>query len=516
MASLIVNNVLSSSVDIEYTYLTTNEIFGYTVKGSYTIDISDINIEQGDTVLLQGRDAIKDAYGRPTIVARIGADDYLNGRIQSYSFSENSLVGSETVDITIEEDRRLDSYASSEFAKFIPNPHHLSSFRESYNFSRSGPTYTSTRDISITYNQAAGDQFLNDAKTFLTNYYFASRPSLGYQEDGISEDAKIDKNYRGNIKETYDLIGLQVSLNETLTSSFIDDSKNVGRNQKQSIQITPEGYVNKTYQIDLVSLRRDSENVLTSAIAEVIDETKNLELSEFGPPVSISKGITKDGNTATLSISFTTDPKKSKEIRESYSGSEGKAGKYTEYTLNISYKANGPNNQEKFLNSKKAWLDGQPLNEERIQRLFHPLVPIYEKSRQTKFAKSDGVVSEGINYTTDDSYKDNDDGVLKLKKQLSKTHQINKVTKFMDLTTLREQVSVPSGKTLGQAQVTASAVVSQSAGIYAAKEALDARTSEFDDLVDEDVIHIVEDSLKLELGQGTAERTLNYLFYSNG
>ena len=212
MASLIVNNVLSSSVEITYDYQGTIELFGYTVKGNYQVDISDLKFEQNDTTLLSGRDAIKEAYGRPNLVARIGADDYLNGQIQSYNFEGGTLVGAETVSISITEKRRLDDYSSSEFAKYIPNPHTLASFSETYDFSRTGGDYTSTRKVSIGYAQEAGDQFLNNAKTFLTNYYFANRPSLGYQEDGISEKAKIDENFRGNISETYDLINLNVSL----------------------------------------------------------------------------------------------------------------------------------------------------------------------------------------------------------------------------------------------------------------------------------------------------------------
>jgi hypothetical protein len=225
MAALIVNNVLTSSVNITYDYFNTDELFGYTVKGAYQVNISDINFQEGDTILLSARDAIKEAYGRPNIVARIGADDYLNGRITSFDFAAGSLVGAETVTINIEEARRLDDYSSSQFAKYIPNPHALESFSENYAFSRNGDTYSSSRDISLKYKQSAGDQFLNNAKTFLTNYYFANRPALGYQEDGISEHAKIDKNFRGLLTETYDLVALSVSLSEKVESSFIDDAR---------------------------------------------------------------------------------------------------------------------------------------------------------------------------------------------------------------------------------------------------------------------------------------------------
>ena len=331
-----------------YNYLGTDELFGYDVRGTYEIDISDINLQQNDTVLLSGRDAIKEAYGRPNITARIGADDYINGRIGTLSFGEGSLVGAETVSITIEESRRLDDYAASQFAKYIPNPNAISNFSESYNFSRDGNTYSSTRKISLTYKQMAGGQFLNDAKTFLTNYYFANRPALGYQEDGISEDAKIDEDFRGLISETYDLIGLTVSLDEKVSSSFVDSSKGVSRQETQELKVDEKGFLTKNLDIQLRSLRVDSENTLTSAIASIIDEKKAEEEAKFGTPFSISKAIKKDGNSASLTISFSTDPKKSQDTLISYSGAEDKEGKFTTYALSITFSSKGKNNKEKF------------------------------------------------------------------------------------------------------------------------------------------------------------------------
>ena len=55
MANLIITNVLSSSVQIQYSYLDTEELFGYKVIGTYEIDVSDINVEQNETGLLNGR-----------------------------------------------------------------------------------------------------------------------------------------------------------------------------------------------------------------------------------------------------------------------------------------------------------------------------------------------------------------------------------------------------------------------------------------------------------------------------
>jgi hypothetical protein len=49
-------------------------------------------------------------------------------------------------------------------------------------------------------------------------------------------------------------------------------------------------------------------------------------------------------------------------------------------------------------------------------------------------------------------------------------------------------------------------------GLYKAQEALESKTSEFNELVDEDIIHIASDVINLNLGEGTASRSLTYLF----
>ena len=70
------------------------------------------------------------------------------------------------------------------FVNIYPNPHLVSSFSETYDFSRSEDNYSYSRNINLTYNQGAGDRFLNDAKVFLTQYYFANRPSFGFSKMG--------------------------------------------------------------------------------------------------------------------------------------------------------------------------------------------------------------------------------------------------------------------------------------------------------------------------------------------
>ena len=95
---------------------------------------------------------------------------------------------------------------------------------------------------------------------------------------------------------------------------------------------------------------------------------------------------------------------------------------------------------------------------------------------------------------------------------MNKTHQINRIEKFLDLQNLKEQVVTNNLKTVGNASVSAQAVVSQSAGIYKAKTTLEEKTEELTELVNEDITHITSDSITLNLGEGEATRTINYIF----
>ena len=259
----------------------------------------------------------------------------------------------------------------------------------------------------------------------------------------------------------------------------------------------------------------DSENILTSAIAIIIDEKKAEEEAKFGTPFSISKAITKDGNNASLTIGFSTDPKKSQDNLISYSGTQNKEGKFTTYSLTIQFVCKGVNNKEKFANARTAWINEQPLYQDKIQRLFHPLIDFFEKNRSTNFEKTKGSISETVTFTTDSAYHTDEDGLLKFKKTLSKTHQINRIEKYLNINGLKDEVVVSDKRTVGQASVTAEATVSQSMGIYKAQEILESKTPELNDLVDEDVIHIIKDVVSLNLGQGTATRKLDYLFLSS-
>ena len=509
--ALIINNIIDSSSQINYNYVDTDELFGYEIVANYVIDISDTAFEVGDTVLIQGREAVQEAYRRQNIVARIGGDEFLNGTITNLSFDESTLVGSETANITIQESRRLDDYSSSTFTKYIPNPHLVENFQENYNFRRSSDNYSYDRTINLKYKQSAGDTYLQDARLFLTNFYFANRPSFGYQQDGISENAKFDKDYRGLITESYNLLDISVSMAENFDSSFIEDAKKVSRAETQSITVDQGGFLTKVFNFKLTSLRLDSENVLTQAINDIIDQVESSNRSSLGTPFSIEKGITRDGNSATLKISYSTDPKKSHDEATTYTVSSAKAQKFTEYSLTIEYSSTGKNNRDKFNKSKALWLSEQDANYSRIKNLFHT-GDIFEKSRTTNFNHSEGIVGETVIFTTDPSYLSTDDGILKFKTSRSKTHQIKRIDRLLDLTDLKEKLSVNNLLTVGQATISAEALANPSLGIFKAKQFLEGKTSELNAKVDEDIIHITSDVYTLNLAEGVASRVINYIF----
>ena len=509
--ALIVNNIIDSSSQINYNYLGTDELFGYDIVVNYSIDLSDTTFEVGDTVLIQGREAIQEAYRRQNIVARIGGDEFLNGRITNLDFGDGTLVGSEIANITIEESKRLDDYSSSTFTKYIPNPHLVENFQENYNFRRNSNKYSYDRTINLKYKQSAGDTYLQDAKLFLTNFYFANRPSYGYQQDGISENAKIDKNYRGLITENYSLLDLSVSMTENFDSSFIDDGNKVSRSETQRVAVDANGYLTKVFNFDLTSLRLDSENVLSEAISSIVDEVEVANRSSLGAPFSIEKGIKKDGNSATLVISYSTDPKKSHDESTSYIATSEKVQKFTQYSLSIEYRSKGKNNRDRFKQSKALWLSEQDANYGRIKNLFHT-GDLFEKSRTTNFNHSEGFIAETILFTTDPSYASTNDGILKFKTQRAKTHQIKRVASILDLKDRKGKLSVNDLLTVGQATISAEAIANPSLGIFKAKEFLEGKTSELNAKVDEDIIHITSDVYTLNLGEGVASRVINYIF----
>jgi hypothetical protein len=511
--SLLVNNVVNASSSISYSYLESKEAFGYLLTLNYTIKTEDISFDNNDGVLLSGRAAIRAAYKRQNITARIAGDEILNGVIKSMSFSESSLTGQDTVQITIEERRRLNSYTSKTFAKYIPSPHLLTEFSDNYTFERSGSSYSYSRNISIKYAQDAGDEFLNNAKVFLTNYYFENRPQIGYYEDGISENARFSQGYNGTLNETIDLVNLSVSLQESFDSSFIDDTQKVSKEFKESLSVDQGGYLNKQISITFTSLRLDNSNVLEAAIASTIDDVFANEQSQFGSPHSIQKGLTKDSRKAEVTISFSTNPRLSQDNSVTYTCQKSKQESFLEYSLNVQYKSRGKNSKERHDNVISLWNSLKDQNESKVSGLFSEATSIYEKSRSAQINPQMGSVQETIVFSSNDDYDSAGlpNGIIKYKIVVNKQDKVKRNAVVLDLVNLKEKLVTSNLDSLGSATVTATVVSDPSSGINHGKNFLNLKTSDMNAALEEAAYYATSDQVQINLANGVTTRVINYI-----
>jgi|14BtaG_2_1085337.scaffolds.fasta_scaffold00033_58 hypothetical protein len=512
--SLIVNNVLRGSLNVNFEYFDSDEAFFYNVVGTYTVDVSDISFANGEGAILSGREALKDAYLQKNITARIGADEYVEGRITSLSFGEGSLVGSEQASITIEESKRLEDYANHTFAEYIPNPHLLESFDEDYDFSRDGDQYSYQRNLSIKYKQSteAGDEFVHNLKVFASNYYHVGRPNLGYQTDGISENARFGANHDSILSENLDLINLSYSLSESFESSFIASGDTVSKSFTQAENLDAMGYLNKQIEVELVALRRDRDNVLTEAAEDTITQILAEEQAQFGSPVSIQKSFSRHGKKAKLSVSFSTNPTTSRDNTVTYTCSKQKSGEFEEYTVAATYTSKGVNNQQRIQSARDFWYSDVSNFAARVVSFFSDAGSVYEKTKTTALNYAQGSITDTVVFTDDDSYEnDLPEGILKYQVTINRTNAVKRITRVADIETLKEKLTVSDNNTLVQVTITAMCVSIPSYGKFHGKNFLNSKTTELNNLLNASEYYIVNDQNTIDLANGTTNRVINYV-----
>lgn len=500
--SLIINKVSSSSLQVNYSYLESDLLFGYEVAATYKVDFADITYTNEANVLYEGIEALRQAYQRKNLVARIGGDEFINGRLTSQSFEESALVGNASCSITIEESKRLDDYSSHEFAQHIPSPQWIESFSESFSFSRSGDTYSSTRDVTLKYKQDAGSQFLNNAKLFLRNIYFDARPNFGYHTDGISENGRFDGGFRPLLSETIDLLGLSVSLQENLETSFIDGDHS--KRQTYSLDVDQGGYLIKKYTVEIKAIKEPLEIVANNACQAILDALITANSVDFGTPTEIGKGIDKDGGTINLTVSFTNNPASNSANLFTYSVTKARKMEFYEYTINAEYSSEGNSKTVKWQNTKNFWASTQSSYESKISSLFPEGTNLYEFSRSTTFQQKAIKITDAATYTNDPAYNSSSlpDGVLKQKVENSIGKQVPRVRPFVSVSNV-EMLETSGLQTAGNGSITTTITTCQSKGIKFALSYLKSLgTPE---------VSITSDSITLN-SDGSASRVINYEF----
>lgn len=500
---LIINTIKSSSIKIEYSYLDTEKIFGYEVTADYTVDVSDVSFDQ-DSVLLNGYDALKEAYLQKNLVARIGTDEFINGRIISLSLPETSAAGGIECRLSIQESKSIDS--DNQWADKIASPQWLSSFTENYNFSRSEDSYSYTRNVSIQYKQDAGNQFLNNARLFLRNFYLQNRPNLGFQTDGISEDGRTDAGFKPLITETYDLVNLSVSLVENFESSYIID--NYSKKNSYSLAIGNDGFLEKKYSIELKALKEPLEKIVNDACKDVIDEIASENFAQFKNPISIEKTIGHETGVISIGVSFTTDPRK-QGSSTIYTATKTKRGAYLDYSLNATFAAEGKTRKERFEATKTLWADFQGTQKEKIGNLFSVSESsIYEKARSVELEPEDGKISENSEFSDDPAYNDSSlpDGIIKLNFSRNTKEQNFRSFKFLDLKDLREKLIGSDKKTIGEGSLTVNLIPIRSRGIFFGQNYLESQNYL------DSTQYKTSDQISLDSANGTTSRVISYVF----
>jgi hypothetical protein len=508
--SLIINKVASSSVQINYNYLESDLIFGYEAVATYKIDFADITYTNESNVLFSGIEALRQAYQQKNLVARIGADEFINGRLTSQSFEQSALVGSSSCSVTIEESNRLGNYSANEFAQKIPSPQWIESFSETFSFSRSGDTYSSNRNVSLKYKQDAGSQFLNNAKLFLRNFYFVGRPNLGYHVDGISEKGRIDGGFRPLISETIDLLGLSVSLQENLETSYIFG--NYSKKESVGLELDQGGFTKKTYSIEIKALKEPLEQVADQACAAVIDALIASESGSFGSPIEIEKSIQKDGGEITIKVGFSNNPALNSLNTITYSTVRTRREKFYDYAFSCEIASEGENSTAKLKNTKDFWASVVPTFKAKVAASFPEAVLIFEKSRSFSIQNLPAKISETVVYSNDLSYDSDSlpDGILKMRVSNNQSFQKDRIRTFVDIQDGIEKIEQSNLQTVGGGSFSIEVVQERGKGIFFAADYISSFN--FDPDLGTATSVVKSDTISIS-NEGSTSRVITYEFF---
>lgn len=504
--SLIAHTLINSSLSISLGYLDTHDIFGYTVAGSYTVDISDLQFTNEDSVLLTGREALKAAYiQQNNLTARLGGDIYADATITDISFSESSLVGGLQATIKVEESKPLSEYAGDSAASYFLAPEMLESFDETYDFTRNEDSYSYTRSLNIKYKKLPdkNKKFSEFLEIFLQKYHDKYRPNYGFLNDSLSTAGKFSEKFKENISENIDEINLSYSLEENFDASEITDNYSKKTIIKESID--ERGYLFKEYNFAITAVKGDYKTTIQNAIKEIIANVSASEASTYGTPYKINKNIPNNSKKATLNVSFTTDPNYADSLI-TYTVTEAKNGSDYDYTVSAAFQGKGASNRERFLNSKKIWLS----TDIQASALFSVASSVFLKSEQVNFDRYTGSIKSTLVYTDNEDYDESGlpEGILKYKVTVSKSNESVPRLTIVDTLGNDKQGLIVGSKKLSNQSVTAEAVADQSFPFDHGRSFLDGKNLESEIT---GTIYVMSEQYSINVDTATTTRVIDCL-----
>jgi hypothetical protein len=466
--SLIITKITAANSNIEFNYLGSEHVWGLILTANYDFSIHDARMEDGDT-LLEGIDALQEAYIKPNIAAKIGIDEFRNGEITSLNLPDSSRAGITTASISITERIKLDSDDGVlyDLTQNIPSPQDIESFSETFTFSRSQNSYSYNRNLSLKYRQDTASDFLNKAYLFMKLTYLNSRPSFGFQEDGISEFGRFDLRLKPLISETYDLLNKQIDLTESFSSNRIETKNGITFSKKSTHKetINPKGFTEKSFDIEIKALGNPVELNLNSGIKMALDDVLSENTGEYGIPNSIEKTITKDSDIGVLSVNFSNDPSVNSMTSINYTANKQRT-EFDNYSFALNVTSKGPNKTDSFDKSVLFLKNNTGIAFEKIPILFPEVsaADLNEVSRSVDFNPFKSSVSQTISLTDNPNYKDDDDGILKRSISVSDNNQIDRDT-VIPIIGDKEFIIRNQNKTLGSRDISAEVVSTDQNGV---------------------------------------------------
>ena len=432
--SLLITKINESSTNIDYKYLDSEHVFGFTLKANYSFSIQDVEFRDGEHGILSGIEALKQAYLRRNIAAKIGVDEFRNGVVKSISIPDSNGIRFQKASIEIEEEVKVDEdNVLTELFGFIPSPQDLSAFAEDFSFSRSNDSYSYSRSISLKWKNNLGNQFLNNARLFLKNVYLGNRPPYGFQQDGISEYGRFNLNLKPKISETYDEINNELKFEEQFESKNISSLNGMPFSVKSThnLSVSEAGYTNKNYSIEVMALTEPLESNILSGVQYVLGDVISENSGFYGNPINLEKTINSDGGVAALSLSFSNDPRINSLNNIEYVVSKSQdQSSFDSYDFSTTIKSRGKNHLIAFNNALNFFSGNRDLAYTKIPILFGSFESgsVFEVSRNTSISPFEASISESISFSSNPIYSGNAYGFLSTSVSINDTLPVNRTS----------------------------------------------------------------------------------------